>query len=170
MKRECEAEEWEHFKLLVKILPKSVPSAKEKYFLKLGQRLLDPAWSTLNEIINRYKVTNIPHLLRKWRFVTNYQTKADVFKEFFAKQYSLRHIVSSIPAFSPKCAKILSSIGTDRSKVLLLILFLDSKKAHGCDHLPIAMLKICHFAIVEPLSLICEKCVDQVNTAHCGRK
>ena len=46
-----------------------ITSAKEKYFLKLGQKLSDPAngvkayWSTLNKIINRNKVTNIPPLL-----------------------------------------------------------------------------------------------------------
>ena len=37
---------------------------------------------------------------------------------------------------------------------------MDSKKAHGCDDLSIAMLKICDLAIVEPLSLIYEKCLE----------
>ena len=67
---------------------------------------------------------------------------------------------SSIPAFTPKCDKILSSVRIDRSKVLSLIRSLDSKKAHGCDDLSIAMLKICDLAIVEPLSLIYEKCLE----------
>ena len=142
-----------------------ITSAK-KYFLKLGQRLSDPIngvkayWSTLNEIINRNKVTNIPPLLENGVFVTNYQTKADVFNEFFAKQCSLLPNDSSIPAFTPKCDKILSSVGIDRSKVLSLVRSLDSKKAHGCDDLSIAMLKICDLAIVEPLSLIYEKCLE----------
>ena len=97
-----------------------ITSAKEKYFLKLGQKLSDPTngvkayWSTLNKIINQNKVTNIPPLLENCVFVTNYQTKVDVFNEFFAKQCSLLHNDSSIPAFTSKCDKILSSVGIDR--------------------------------------------------------
>ena len=79
---------------------------------------------------HRHKVTNIPPLLENGVFVTNYQTKADVFNEFFAKQCSLLPNNSFIPAFTPKCDKISSSVGIDRSKVLSLIRFLDSKKAH----------------------------------------
>ena len=88
-----------------------ITSAKVKYFLKLGQKLSDPAngvkayWSTLNKIINGNKVTNIPPLLENSVFVTNYQTKADVFSEFFAKQCSLIPNDSSIPAFTPNVIK-----------------------------------------------------------------
>ena len=72
------------------------------------------------------------------------------------------HFYPGIPiSYSlPKCDKILSSVGIDRSKVLSLIRSLDSKKAHGCDDLSIAMLKIRDLAVVEPLSLIYEKCLE----------
>ena len=142
-----------------------ITSAKEKYFLKLRQKLSDPAngvkayWSTLNKIINRNKVTNILSLLENGVFLNNYQTKADVFNEFVAKQCSLLPNDSFIPVFTPKCDKILSSVGIDRSKVLSLIRSLDLKKAHGRDNLSIVMLKICDLATVEPLSLIYEKCL-----------
>ena len=95
-------------------------------------------------------MTNIPHLLENGVFVTNYQAKADVFNESFAKQCFLLPNDSSIPAYTPKFDKILSSVGRDRLKVLSLIRSLDSKKAHGCDDLSIAMLKICDLAIVQP--------------------
>ena len=143
-----------------------ITSLKEKYFLKLGQMLSDftngvkAYWSALNKIINRNEVTNIPPLLENGDFVTNYKTKADVFNEFFAKQCSLLPNDSSIPAFTAKCDKILPSVGIDRSKILSLIRSLDSKKAHGCADLSIAKLKICDLAIVEPLSLIYEKCLE----------
>ena len=143
-----------------------ITSAKEKYFLKLCQKLSDSAdgvkayWSTLNKIVNRNRVTNIPLLLENGVFVMNYQTEVDVFNESFAKQCSLLPNDSSIPVFTPKCDKILSSVGIDRSKALLLIHSLDSKKAKECDDLSIAMLKICDLAIVEPLSLIYEKCLE----------
>ena len=41
-----------------------------------------------------------------------------------------------------------------------LIRSLDSKKAHGCDDISIAMIKICDFSIVEPLYLFFEKCLE----------
>ena len=135
VKRGCKAEEWEHVKTLSQNTSQMITSAKEKYFLKLGQKLSDPAngvkayWSTLNKIINRNRVTNIPPLLENGVFVTNYQTKAGIFNEFFAKKNcSLLLNDSSIPSFTPKCDKILSSVGIDRSKVLLLIHSLDSKE------------------------------------------
>ena len=166
VKRGCKAEEWEHVKTLSQNTSQMITSAKEKCFLKLGQKLSDPAngvkacWSTLNKIINRNKVINIPPLLVNGVFIMNYQTKADVFNEFFAKQCSLLPNDSSIPAFTPKCDNILSSAGIDRLKVLSLIHYLDSKKAHKCDDLSITMLNICDLTIVEPLSLIYEKCFE----------
>ena len=80
----CKAEEWEHIKTLSQNTSQMITSAKEKYFLKLGQKLSDPTngvkayWSTLNKIINRNKVTNVPPLLENGVFVTNYQTKVNV--------------------------------------------------------------------------------------------
>ena len=47
----------------------------------------------------------------------------------------------------------------DRQKVVKLIRALDSSKAHGCDNIAIAMIKICDIAIVEPLCMIFEKCL-----------
>ena len=41
--------------------------------------------------------------------------------------------------------------------MLQLIRSLDSCKAHGCDNISIAMIKICNAAIVEPLCMIFEK-------------
>ena len=38
-------------------------------------------WSTLNKIITRNKVTNIPPSLESDVFIINYLTKADVFNE-----------------------------------------------------------------------------------------
>ena len=72
-------------------------------------------------------MTNILPLLENGVLVTNYQTKADVSNEFFPRQCSLLPNDSSIPAFTPKCDKILLSVGIDRSKVLSLIRSLDSK-------------------------------------------
>ena len=61
VKRGCKAEEWEHVRTLRHNTSQMITSAKEKYFLKLGQKLSDPAngvkayRSTLNKIIDRNK-------------------------------------------------------------------------------------------------------------------
>ena len=51
------------------------------------------------------------------------------------------------------------NVEIDRQKVVKLIRALDSSKAHGCDNISIAMIKICDIAIVEPLCMIFEKCL-----------
>ena len=95
VKRGSKTEEWEHVKTLSQNTFQMITSVKEKYFLKLSQKLSDSAngvkayWSTLNKILNRNKMTNILPLSENSVFITNYQTKADVFNEFFAKQCSL---------------------------------------------------------------------------------
>ena len=43
---------------------------------------------------------------------------------------------------------------------LNIIRSLDTKKAHGCDDISISMIEICDSAIVEPLCLIFEKCLE----------
>ena len=65
-----------------------ITSEKENYFLKLGQKLSDPAngvktyWSAPNKTNNRNKVTNISPLLENGVFVTNYQTNVDVLTNY----------------------------------------------------------------------------------------
>ena len=86
------------------------------------------------------------------------------------KTKKIKNITIETVKCDPKCDKILSSIGIDRSKVLSLIRSLDSKKAHKCDDLSIAMLKICDLAIVEPLSLIYEKCLVSGNYPSVWKK
>ena len=66
VKHICKAEEWEQVKTLSQNTSQMITSAKEKYCLKLGQKLSSPAnsvktyWSTLNKIMNQNKVPNIP--------------------------------------------------------------------------------------------------------------
>ena len=47
------------------------------------------------------KVTNLPPLLKNGVFVTDFQTNANIFNEFFVKQCPLLPNDSHIPAFSP---------------------------------------------------------------------
>ena len=51
-------------------------------------------------------------------------------------------------------------MGIDGEKALDIICSLDANKAHGCDDISLSMIKIFDSAIVEPLCLIFEKCLE----------
>ena len=65
--------------------------------------------------------------------------------------------MSSLPAFLRKISNKLENIYIQKDKVLKLFRTLDSKKAHSCHRIPIAMTKICYRSIVDPLFVICKK-------------
>ena len=44
--------------------------------------------------------------------------------------------------------------------MLRIIRSLDTKKAHGCDGISVAMIKICDNSIVDPLCCIFERCLE----------
>ena len=60
---------------------KIITTAKDNYFASLGRKLsnfnigIKKYWSTLNRIINRENVSNIPPLIENGVFVTNFQEK-----------------------------------------------------------------------------------------------
>ena len=105
-------------------------------------------------------MTNIPPLLENGIFVTNFQTKADIFNDFFVQQCSLNINNSALPDLLTKCDNSLDDIEIDPAKVLTIIRFLDPNKAHGCDYLSIFMIKICDAAIVNLFCLIYKKCLS----------
>ena len=143
-----------------------ITKAKENYFSTMGRKLSDPDqcikayWAILNRLINRKKTLNIPPLLENGIFVTNLQTKADIFNEYFVQQCSTIVNSSALPNFQPTCNALLQSLDIDRGKVTKLIRALDTAKAHGCDDISISMIKICDTSIVKPLCLIFEKCLE----------
>ena len=69
-----------------------------------------------------------------------------------------------------KSRVLLEDVDINREEVLNLIRSLDSKKAHGCDDISIAMIKICDASIVEPLCLIFEQCLKQEFIHQYGKK
>ena len=72
-----------------------ITTAKDDYFASLGCKLSNPNinikkyWSTLNRIINKKIVSNIPTLLQNSVFVTNFQEKANILNNHFVQQCSL---------------------------------------------------------------------------------
>ena len=159
-------EDWEVFKRARNDSSKLVTDAKEIYYSNLGRKLSDPTqgvkayWAVLNRLVNKKKVMNIPPLLENGLFVTNIEQKATILNDYFVQQCSELATGSTLPTFQPRCRVLLEKVDIDRGKVLKLIRSLDSKKAHGCDDISIAMIKICDASIVEPLCLIFEKCLE----------
>ena len=145
---------------------KMIQKAKEDYYLKIGHKLSDPGfgiktyWSVLNRLINKKKSLNIPPLLENGLFVTNPLSKANILNDFFVEQCSIIITGSTLPTFQPRHTSFLQNVDIGRDGVLKIIRALDSKKAHGCDEVSIAMIKICDVSIVEPLCMIYEKCLE----------
>ena len=90
--------------------------------------------------------------------MTKFQTKANIFNDHFVEQCPLINSVS--PNFVSRCDSSLSSIQITGKKILKIICSLDPRKAHGWDDVSINMIKLCDVAIVNPLYLIYNKCLE----------
>ena len=94
-------------------------------------------------------------------FVTNVQTKANIFNNHFVEQCSLISNDSVLPNPVSRCSSSLSSVEITGEKFFSIILrSLDPKKAHGWDDISINMIKLCDIEIVKPLYLIYKECLE----------
>ena len=165
VKRGRKPDEWEYVRQVQNETSAMITNSKDDYFAELGHKLSNPNngpktyWTILNRIINKKKTMNIPPLLENGLFITNFQTKADIFNELFVQQCSLNQNNSALPRFFSRCNTVLENIEIDPSKVLKIVRSLDPNKAHGWDSLSISMIKICDAEIVIPLCLIYKKCL-----------
>ena len=86
---------------------------------------------------------NVPPLLENGLFVTNLERKATILNDYFVQECSEITTGSILPTFQPRSRVLFEDVDINREKVLNSIRSLDSKKAHGCDDISIAMIKIC---------------------------
>ena len=110
--------------------------------------------SKIESLANGKKVPVTPPILVNYKLVTNFKDKADIFNNFFSKQYqriSNNGTLQSIQIFAT--SSILSTVDID-SKILKLIQGLNSKKAHGDEGISIGMVKLCVTSVIKPLSLL----------------
>ena len=128
---------------------KRIINVKNEYYLNLGRRLLNNLnglqiyWSIRYRRIIKKNVTNIPPLLENGKFVKNVETKANVFNEYIVAKCRELETGSTIPTFIPRFPMPLSNMSIDRDKLLRLITSLDTNKAHGCDGISAAIIKMC---------------------------
>ena len=157
--------DWERIRILRNETTRIVDAAKDNYFKSLGHKLTDTKtgikayWQTINKIPNKNEVTCIPPLLEDDVFVTNFQTKAAIFNEYFVQQCSLINNSSQLPALISKTSSVFEKISIDSAKILSLIRCFNTNKARGWDDLSISMIKSDH-SIVRPLCLIYDRCIE----------
>ena len=161
VKRGRKPDDWEHVRKVCNGTSSKITKAKDKTFPNLGKKLSDPTngiksyWATLNKIITEKKFSNIPPpLLENGVFVTNFQTKANIFNDHFVEQCSLINNASVLPNFVSRCHSSLSNVKISGEKILKIIRSLDPKQAHGWDDLSMNMIKLCDVTIVNPLFLV----------------
>ena len=109
-----------------------ITTAKDNCFASLSRKLSNPNiginkyWSTLNRIINKKNVSNIPPLIENGVFVTNFQEEANIFNNHFVQQCSLNINKRVLPGCCvSRCNKLLETIDSNGDNLLKIIRSLD---------------------------------------------
>ena len=83
---------FEKVKYLQDQLKLLIESNKERYYLRISRKLMDPVtsaktyWSVLKSLSNNKKVPCIPPLFHQNKYVNDFKKKTELFNCFFAKQ------------------------------------------------------------------------------------
>ena len=144
-----------------------IQKAKMKYNENLGEDLSDPLTGpkrfskSFKRLTNKKKCVNIPPLVENGKFVTNFQSKANIFNDYFAIQARPMENDSVLPELVLRTNDILENIEISKSTIVKIIDKLNPNKAHGLDNISIAMLKLCSEEISLPLKIIFERCLHE---------
>ena len=85
-----------------------IEKSKEKYYVCLSKKLLDPqtspksCWSILKTFLNNKKIPCIPSLLHQDKFIIDFKDKAKIFNNFFADHCSILRNKSELPTTLPQ--------------------------------------------------------------------
>ena len=96
------------FQSLQAHLKTMIEESKLKYYSRLSDKLLDSKtspksyWSILKTFLNNKKTLCIPPLLHSGKFIIDFKKKAELFNDFFLKQYSLVNSNSKLPSVLAK--------------------------------------------------------------------
>ena len=124
---------------------------------KLNNLLLQAKtyWSIFKTFYNKKNIPLIPPLLIDNMFVTDIQTKANIFNKFFTEQCTPLKNSSILPKNQMFLTHSrLNSIDFNEDKVLKITRALNIHKAHGHDDISIRMIKICDKSLLKPLILL----------------
>ena len=89
------------------------------------------------------------------KFVTDIQTKVNIFNKFFAEQCTPLRNGSVLPVSQMFLAQArLKSLDFKEVEILKIIRALNINKTHGYDDIPIRIIKICDKSLLKPLILL----------------
>ena len=157
----------EYVKEVQKITNTVIDHAKSKYTENLGEKLSDPLCgpkqfsTSFKKLTNKKKCINIPPLLENDKFITSFQSKANIFNTYFAQQCRPMENDSFLPELILKTNSTLETIEITLSSITKIIEKLNPNKAHGFDGISIAMLKTCAKEIALPLKIIFDLCLHE---------
>ena len=115
----------------------------------------------MKAFLNNKKIRYIPPIFNENGFVIDFQKKAEIFDEFFAKQCTVVPNSSKHPSvFISKTNKHLSTVTFYENEIKKAVRNLDPKKAHGHDMLSIHMSKTSDDSLCRPLGLIFQSCFE----------
>ena len=117
--------------------------------------------SILKTFYNGKKILIIPPLLTNDQLISDFKVKANYFNDFFASQCTPLNSNSKIFESQSYVNTKLPSVKFDSREIGNIIRSLDINKAHSHDNISIRMLKICGFAIVEPLTINFNSSINQ---------
>ena len=140
-----------------------ISSTKKLYYANLAKKLNNPLlqaktyWSILKSFYNEKKIPIIPPLLIEDKYVTDTQTKANIFNKFFAEQCTPLKNNNVLPVNKMFLTQSrLSSISFNEDEILKIVRPLNINKAHGHDDISIRMIKICSKSLLKPLIILFE--------------
>ena len=148
-------------KALITELNELISSTKILYYENLAKKLNNPLlqaknyWSILKTFYDDKKIPLIPPLLIDNKFVTDIQTKANIFNKFFAEQCTPLRNGSVLPVNQMFLTQArLKSLDFKDAEILKIIRALSINNAHGYDDISISMIKVCGKSLLKPLILL----------------
>ena len=90
--------------------------SKERFIVKVSAKLNNPKtvpktyWSIINKFSSNKKTPIIPPVLVNGKLVSDFETKANLFNNYFASQCAAIKNGDKLPNFSYKTEKILTSL------------------------------------------------------------
>ena len=112
-------------------------------------------WSILKSFYNDRKVLLIPPLLIDDKFVTDIQTKTNIFNKCFADQCQPLYNASDLPTNQIFLTQSrLVSLDFRERKLLQIIRAININKAHGHEDISIRMINICDKSLLKPLTVL----------------
>ena len=134
---------------------------KNLYYENLAKKLNNPLlqvktyWSIIKTFCNEKQIPLILLLLIDNMFVTDIQTKVNIFNKFFTEQCTPLKNSSVLPVNQIILTQSrLNSIYFNKEEVLKIIRALNIHKAHSHDDISIRMIKICDKSLLKPLILL----------------